>query len=164
MNRCFTHYWKNATCRDSAAKSGQLLDHIGSNLFHKRGIGRGDRMYAVTVLRGRLFLIGRLSVATVCCATPAARILGTDDLWPASEHIVAASATPMCFDLEVPLAVTQKLLFAATHPSSPLRISRPGHLDRQTLRGVRELDPVSATLLEELLPVDTIVQHATNVA
>lgn len=158
MNRCFTHYWKNATCADHESKSGKPLNHIASNLFHARGITPGDRVYAVTVRSGRLFLIGRLSVATVCSVAHAATLLGCapDYLWPADEHIVASSATPMRFDLEVPLPITEQLLFPATHPSSPIRVSRPGYLDQQTLRGVRELDPASVRLLDELLPQDTL--------
>lgn len=155
MPRCFTHYWKNETCRDHEPDSGEPLDYIAGNRFRERGVNEGDVVYVVTVKRGRLFLIGRLSVANICGRAEAGRALQTDDLWPAKDYIVAASATPMRFDLEVPSEVTKKLLFVASPHSKPPHFTEPGQLDRQTLRGVRELEPASARVLDELLPPNT---------
>ena len=163
MNRFFTHYWKNKTCHEHEPRSGEALDHIASNLFRERGITQGDVVYAVTVQKGRLFLIGRLSVATVCGPEQAARILEMDDLWPAREHIIAASATPMRFDIEVPFGTTEKLLFVGSSHSKPLQFSEPAYLDQQTLRGVRELEPVSARDHDELLPPDTLIARSVQV-
>jgi hypothetical protein len=66
------------------------------------------------------------------------------------QRIVAAEATPKHFDLEVPLEVTEKLTFISDG-SPRLKFRSPGYLDRQTLRGVRELEPRSAGELDELL-------------
>jgi hypothetical protein len=156
--RYFTHYWKNETCRDHELDSGELLDYIAGNLFSQRGVKEGDVVYAVTVERGRLFLIGRLTVGQICGPAEAARILETEELWPAKEHIIAASATPMRFDIEVPSEVTERLLFIASPHSKPLRFAEPAHLDKQTLRSVRELDPGSARELDEFLPPNTPIE------
>src|SRR5437764_1485926 len=131
MPRYFTHYWKNETCRDHEPDSGEPLDYIAGNMFCERGVKEGDVVYVVTVKRGRLFLIGRLTVEQICSPAEAARIIETEDLWPAKEHIIAASATPMRFDIEVPSEVTGKLLFFASKHSKPLRFTEPAHLDQQ---------------------------------
>jgi hypothetical protein len=164
MPRYFTHYWKNETCRDHEPDSGEPLDYIAGNLFRERGVNESDVIYVVTVKRGCLFLIGRLTVGQICGPAEAARILGTDDLWPAKEHIIAASATPMRFDIEVPSEHIEKLLFVASPHSKPPRFTKPAYLDKQTLRSVRELEPASATALDELLPPDTSIPRTTEVA
>ena len=163
MNRYFTHYWKNDTCRDHESHSGGPLDYIAGNMFRERGVNEGDVVYIVTVKRGRLFLIGRLTVGQICGPAEAARIVGMDDLWSAKEHIIAASATPMRFDNDVPAELTEKLLFVASPHSKPLRFTDPAYLDQQTLRSVRELEPASARALDELLPPDTPIQRTTQV-
>jgi hypothetical protein len=82
------------------------------------------------------------------------------ELWQARDHLIAASATPMRFDLEVPLSITERLLFIASKSSKLLFFREPGVLNQQTLRGVRELDHASAGLLDELLPTDELITRA----
>jgi hypothetical protein len=155
MKRHFTHYWTNKTWDFSRHCEGELLNHTAGNMFLKRGVSAGDSVYAVTVHRGRLFLLGRLCVAAICGQDEAARRLNEGNLWRAKEHVIASSGTPERFEFEVPLSVTKQLLFVADGPGKPPVFSAPGYLDQQTLRGVRELEPASARLLDELLPTDT---------
>jgi hypothetical protein len=154
MKRYFTQYWTDATWESHREMDGQLLNHTAGNVFRRRGVGCGDSVYVVTVREGRLYLIGRLAVHQICSLSEAKQILRTDNLWDAQEHIIAASATPMRFDFEVPTVITEHLLFVASGVSKPLRFDEPGHLDQQTLRPVRELEPASARLLDKLLPSD----------
>ena len=163
MPRYFTHYWRNKTCRDHEEDVGKPLDYIAGNLFRERGVKEGDVVYVVTVKQGRLFVIGRLTVGQMCGAAEAARIIDPEDLYPANEYIIASSATPMRFDVEVPSEVTQNLLFVASPHSKPPRFREPAYLDQQTLRAVRELEPASAKELDELLPPDTPTQSTTKV-
>lgn len=156
MSRYFTHYWQNSTWfhNQDVNAGGDLLDHIAGNLFTKRGVGVGDVIYVVTVLSGNLYLCGKMVAAKICDAHQAARYLGcqAEDLWEASEHIVAAEATPRRFDLAVPLTVTAGLRFIGGKNPKSLKFATPGFLDQQTLRGVRELVPNSALELDEFLP------------
>ena len=154
MPRYFTHYWKNSTWEFTRRLSGpdETLDHVADNRFVERGVGRGDYIYAVTNMQGELYLLGRLRVGRVCDRDEAARALGTDDLWDASDHVLASEATPKRFDRAVPLGVTERLAFVSGNATKRLEFSSPGYLDRQTLRGVRELDPGSAAELDRLLP------------
>ncbi len=156
MTRRFTHYWTNETWKrerrlQQAGRAGDRLDHIAGNQFVKRGIESGDDVYPVTVLDGALYLLGRLEVDRVCDTGEAARLLGTTDLYEADDHIIAARSTSMHFDLEVPTGLTEKLLFVGSRGAQRLKFGPTGRLDRQTLRGVRELHPQSAAELDKLL-------------
>jgi hypothetical protein len=159
MKRHFTHYWANATWTSHEHQDGEPLYHTAGNLFRRRGVRCGDLIYVVTGRKGRLYLLGRLTVALICGPNKAKQLLCADDVWDAREHIIATSATLMRFDFEVPTAATQQLLFIRSGGSSPLRFVESGHLDQQTLRGVRELEPASALLLDELLPTDTTIPN-----
>jgi hypothetical protein len=161
MKRYFTHYWKNDTWEANSDTAGEIFYRTSGNMFHRRGVASGDSVYAVTVIRGRLLLLGRLTVGRICSYAQAQQLFGTD-IWPAEEHIIAVSGTPKRFDFEVPQAITEQLLFAKAGAGSPLRFTEPGHLDQQTLRGVRELEEASARLLDELLPTDTLISDATK--
>jgi hypothetical protein len=90
--------------------------------------------------------------AKVCSIGQAADALDCEEceLWQARDHLIAASATPMRFDHRAPL-------FVASKSSKLLFFRKPGVLDQQTLRGVRELDHASAGLLDELLPTDELI-------
>jgi hypothetical protein len=156
MSRFFTHYWLNRTWewhREDGSE-GYLLDHIAGNLFGQRGVCVGDTVYVVTVIEGGLYVCGKLIVGKVCNVDEAAATLrrSPEELWEAEEHIVAASATPMRFNLKVPSRLTRQLTFISGGiPKRPTFKSKD-YLDGQTLRGVRELDPESAAALDSLLP------------
>lgn len=164
MSRYFTHYWKNSTwlLQQEIAAGGDILDHTAGNLFKKRGVGIGDVIYVVTVLSGDLYLCGKMVAADICGVHKAAKYLGCapEGLWKASEHVVASKATLMRFDLAVPLTLTTELRFAGRKHSKQLTFVAPGHLDQQTLRGVRELEPSSALELDDFLPLMQIVTPA----
>jgi hypothetical protein len=148
MTRHFTHYWANATWhRTLGSHAGSPLDHCASSLFLNRGVRTGDCLYVVTVRHGRLLLGARMRVTEITNRPTARRRLGAD-VWDAPDHAFGEAGTPLRHDLTVPDAVVKNLRFAPS--GSPLRfVGR--RLDQQTLRGVRELTPGSAALLDQLL-------------
>jgi 5-methylcytosine-specific restriction protein A len=156
MRRHFTHYWSNDTWRyhASTATPGELLDHAAGNLFRTRGIAPDDSVYVVTVRHGALYLLAKMRVAMVCDVDEAAAALETSPelLWNADDHVVADAATPLAFDRQVPEDITTSLLFVGGGEEKPVKFNRRGALDQQTMRGVRELSPASAALLDTLLP------------
>ncbi len=105
----------------------------------------------MTVVDGVLYVMCRLEVGRVCGFEEAASILGTRDLWDAEDHIVAARTEPKRFDLAVPLETTRRLRFVSGKKTKELKFGPTGGLNRQTLRGVRELSPDSAAELDRLL-------------
>ncbi len=153
MPRYFTHYWKNDTWENESRMSSgdDALEHVADNKFVERGLEPGDFVYPVTVMDGELYLLGRLEVGKVCDFSEAASILGTENLWEATDHVVASGSTPKRFDLTVPFHVTEQLTFVSGKSAKRLKLRSPGRLDQQTLRGVRELDPESAAQLDRLL-------------
>lgn len=153
MPRYFTNYWLNRTWERNRkrASEGELLDHTASNVFQERGIRVGDIVYVVSVIKGSLYLCGKLVVGKICDIDEAAAILDYEP-WEANEHIIAAAATPMSFTLRVPLNLTRQLRFISDKGHKPLKFKAPHYLDEQTLRNVRELDPASAAELDALLP------------
>jgi len=164
MSRYFTHYWQNSTWRNAQERgNGQSLKHIAGNLFKKRGVAVGDVLYVVTVLSGTLFLCGKLRVGKICDVYQAAKDLDCEpqDLWEASEHIVASDATPMRFDQSIPLTVTANLRFVQPKGFAGLKFVVPGYLDQQTMRGVRQLEPSSAAELDSILPAMQVIKRRT---
>ena len=113
MKRYFTHYWKNTTwdsqVRGYALESNNELDHTASNMFRVRGISKGDSVYIITVKRGQLFLLCKLAVGHVCGFEKAARLLKTENLWEADDHIVAESPAPIRrkFDVQMKWVVRE---------------------------------------------------------
>ena len=159
MSKYFTHYWTNQTWihqkkYSSIDSIGSLLVHTAGNLFSKRGIDIGDEIYVVSVIKGKLYLCGKLIVGKICNIEEAAAILNSEvgDLWEASEHIIASAATAQHFHLEVPLEIIQKLRFKSGKELKSLVFSSPSYLDQQTLRGFREINSESASELDNLLP------------
>lgn len=160
MPRYFTHYWKNSTYSGyrEAGLDGSLLDFIVSNLFSERGVSSGDVVYIVSVFQGTLCLVGKLLASGIWTPEAAAAVLNLtpEDLYDGADVIIANAATPMNYSHQVPEGITAQLRFVP--PSGepiPLAFVSSGRLDTQTLRGVRELTPDSARLLDSLLPAMT---------
>lgn len=151
MPRYFTHYWQNDTVEKYRASGRYIIEWAGSNVFLERGIDPGDVVYPVTVSDGTLYLLGRLEVERVCDVAEAEERLGYVPSWEASDYVIAADPPPAHFDLAVPLEVTRRLRFVSGQKPVPPRFASPGRLDQQTMRGVRELTPESADLLDRVL-------------
>jgi predicted HNH restriction endonuclease len=154
MQRYFTHYWANKTWEINSNSEGELLEYIAGNMFFKRGVQLGDLIYVITVIKGDLFLCGKLEVGIFCERSEASKILNAENLWEAEEHIIASKGTPMNYDLAVPLEVTKTLKFISGSKVSGLkfRSSNKDKLDEQTLRTLRELSVESAIEFDNLLP------------
>jgi hypothetical protein len=99
MTRYFTHYWLNQTWERERNRDyesgGGYLNHIAGNLFEERGVHAGDIVYVVTIIKGALYVCGKLVVGTMCDVDEAAAILNCEpeDLWEADEHIIAAASS-----------------------------------------------------------------------
>ena len=142
MKRCFTHYWTNDTYSRIDPKD-QELTYIYGKQFHKRKVKKGDEIYCITVMDGKLYFVGKLVVG---------KIETDEDGWQVINNL---SPSPMQVNLRVPLEVTERLRFQAMRGKridlkSPV-FDRPGYLNQQTFRSLRELTQKSADLLNELI-------------
>lgn len=157
MTKYLTHYWKVSTCDTNKrqGKEGKPLTHTAGNLFVKRGVGRGDRIYVVSVRRGRMHFIGAMTVAKVLLRAEARRRWGKK-VWPGRHHLLArrGTASPMRFDREVPLRTVRSLRFDTAKGLVGLKFISRSELDNQTLRELRHLTPESAAMLDHLIAED----------
>ncbi len=154
MSRYFTHYWKNDTWEfNSNLWDKSFLEHSASNMFIKRGVQPGDFVYVITVIKGELYLEGRMKVAKILSYDEAAVELKDNNLWDAEEHLIGVpgACSPQVFDRKVPLEITKNLRLVSGVQSIPPKFKTPGLLDQQTFRGIRELTEESAIQLDKFI-------------
>ena len=134
------------------APDARLFDYTASSLFRKRGVSAGDVLYLVTVLSGRLYLAGKMEVGEVVSLDEARRRFPGERVWSVPDHLFARRVTPLDYAFSVPVSITARLLFFKAGRLSTLKFSKPGWLDSQTLRGIREMPQATAETLDALLP------------
>jgi hypothetical protein len=151
----FTHYWKNDTFDQMKASGheGEPLNHTAGNSFANAGVKKGDAVYVITVKKGELFLVGRMTVSQVVHSDAEARRLLGYDVWSADDHLIATKGecTPMKFRRRIAANIVQQLRFENKEGPKALTFKSSGGLDQQTLRGVRKLTSSSAGLLDSIL-------------
>lgn len=146
----WAHYWKRERAEDG---EGTFVGHSASSVFRQRGVKSGDRMYVISVLGGRLRVIGRLDVEDVVTQKRADELFGRH-VWEGTDHVVArpGSGTPRRLDAFVPDARLDELEFVG--PDGDViaaKVNRLGHVDVLNLQGLREITPRAAKLLDQLL-------------
>lgn len=128
----------------------------GSNSFSKRGVSPGDYLYVVSISEGHLYLGGRMRVSRIGTRNEAVRALGHDGLWDAEEWALGSSreGTPLNLRRRLSNDVTRQILYIPSKgPVKPLAFKAPNRLDEQATRGLREIVPESAKLLDRVLAV-----------
>lgn len=170
MTRHFTQYWRNETwdLNRYAGHQGSMLDHTAGNGFRALGVSAGDHVYIVTIRSGKLYLLCRGTVDRVTDQRGAATALKTspDMLWEATDHLLlrAEEAAREDYDREVPGKVTRNLTMLRADGPKPLSLKADGRLDQQALRGVCELTPQAAALLDTELGIDALVSEPERIA
>ena len=134
------------------AADARLFDYTASSLFRKRGVGVGDYLYLVTVLSGRLYVAGKMEVGEIVSLEETRRRFPGERLFRVSDHVFARRVTPLDYTRSLPVSITARLLFYKGGSIAHLKFSKPGWLDSQTLRGIREMPEKTAATLDELLP------------
>lgn len=150
----YTFYWSQDTVRQNTYH-GDWAYWAAGNGFTKRGIYPGDYLFFVTVAQGQLGLLGALQVAHIYKRDTWALLLGASPsrLWAGDEFAVAGKSTRLDYTRQVPLTVTRQIQCYQGEETVGLKFTEPErvHLDRQTLRAMRELTAASAQLLNGLL-------------
>lgn len=143
--RSLLAYWRPETA-DHELGRGSMLDHAASEQFQRVEVG--DHVWLVTVRRNELFLLGRIIVGHVTDQAGAARLMGTNNLWESSNHIVAAEGTAQPTRNVNISRLADRLRFVSKHD----RLDVDGGLvNAQQLQTMRTLTPASAHSLEEAL-------------
>ena len=144
MDRYFTHYWDDRTWEQYRANhEGLSLDRVMGNQFFKKGVAIGDMVFVVHVRTGQMYLAGRMEVGE--------RHREEGESWVEVLTAEEGSGTALSFRRKVPLDIVKDLRFRGGDIARPLLFKSNNRLDSQTLRGVRELTPASAALLDTLL-------------
>lgn len=106
----------------------------------------------MSILHGQLLLGGRLTVETILPRSEAVKRLNTDALYEDAKDWaigMTEECTPLDLNRQLAPNITRRLRFVA--PSGPAKSPQfvsETELDGQTTRGVRQLTPDSAELLE----------------
>jgi hypothetical protein len=146
----WAHYWKRERAEDG---EGTFVGHSASSVFRQRGVKSGDRMYVISVLGGRLRVIGRLDVEDVVTQKRADELFGRH-LWEAPEHVVArpGSGSQRRLDAFVPDHRLSELELVGPDGEAVIaKLNRHGQVDVLNLQGLREITPRAATLFDQVL-------------
>jgi hypothetical protein len=153
--RFWTCHWQFRYWRADVNHEGRPVRSSGSNNFHKRGVSAGDVVYVVSLGAGQLYLGGRMIVKRIVTRPEAVRLWNNPNLYEAAEWVVDPEQAGTVLNLHRRLApaLTKKLRFVSKEgPKSPCFVSDT-ELDNQATRGVRELTPESAALLDRIIDV-----------
>jgi len=136
-------------------REGHPITASGSNLYRTRGVAVEDIVYVVSISDGQLYLGGRMTVSRIVSRAQAVRIRGNPDLYDADEWIIAKDDSSTLFNpnRRVTPEDLKRLRFVSARLESKPLFFEPGtdRLDRQATRGVRELTPESAALLDRII-------------
>ena len=155
LKRSWTCHWQKSYWRDDINAEFEPLTATGSNVFAAKGVRPGDRLYVVTISAGQLLFGARMTVEAVITRTQAVQRLDTDDLYEDAKWWAVGApglCTPLNLHRQLEPALTRRLWFVSPQgPPKRLKFVSETHLDGQTTRGVRQLTPDSAELLERVL-------------
>jgi hypothetical protein len=164
LQRNWTCHWRNILWTHEINPEWEPIVASGSNLFRERGVRVGDRVYIVSLKAGQLLFGGRMTVERIATREEATIALQTDDLYEDAKWWVLGSAqdgTPLNLYRALAPEVTKTLRFkAADGKPAGLFFDSPTQLNVQATRGVRQLMPDSAELLEKILTVTDAWPHS----
>lgn len=156
MVRFWTCHWQNRFWRGDVNAEYKAVRSSGSNSFRKRGVSVGDVAFIVSLLDGQLLLGGRMTIKRIVSREERLRIWDARKLYPADEWIIDPdeSGTPLNLHRRLAPSVARRLRFVS-RGSEPkgLFFKSDTHLDGQATRGVRELTPESAALLDRIIEI-----------
>jgi len=123
------------------------------NNFTKRGIKPGDVAYIVTLIDGQLYLGGRMTIDSILGHEAAVEFFDNENIYDAEEHLIGieGTGTPLHLYRRLAPALTKQLLFKTKKGPRGAFFVTEDELDNQATRGVRELMPESAVLLDRII-------------
>jgi hypothetical protein len=135
-------------------------------MFTKRGVSPEDVVYIVSILDGTLLIGGRIIVEEIVSRAELVRRRNDDRFYDAAEWIIAKPDSGTRLDLHRALDpdLTRRLRFTSrkSQPKS-LFFASEAKLDGQTTRGVRELTPESAKLLDRIITITDRAPLSTSI-
>lgn len=155
MPRFWTCHWQFRYWRPEINGEGGSVASSGSNIFRKRGVSVGDVAYVISMGSGQVYLGGRMVVKKIISREEAAQLWDSDSLYDATEWIVDPDreGTPLNLHRRLAPEVTRQLRFVSKDGAKGPFFVSESELDKQAVRGVRELTPESAALLDRIIEI-----------
>ena len=157
MTKYFTHYWNNETWDFNRMSTEDTFNHTAGNMFKSRGVTIGDEIYVITVKKGILYVAVKIHVDHLVGQNEAEKMLNypntesDKEIWQAREHVISDRDCPVNFDRSIPSSYYSNLSFVRADGIRPPKTGPDGLLDQQTLRGVSEMTPRTAKLIDSLM-------------
>jgi hypothetical protein len=132
------------------------MGHTADNVFRQRRVRPGDVVYVVTNIGGTVHLISRLDVDQILDQREAERFFG-ERVWDAADHLIARKPLSRCrYDVTIADDKLIEVEFITAKGTDVLKFDQrngaePGTVDRQSLRGVRQITESTAGLFDSLL-------------
>jgi 5-methylcytosine-specific restriction endonuclease McrA len=166
MTRYWICHWQNRTwCDEVNGPEYKAVRGSLSNSFRRRCVSVGDVAYVVSLIDGQLFLGGRMTVSRIISRDEAVRTSGNDNLYPAEECIIdEKGGSPLNFHRRLAPTLSRQLRFLSPQGQvKGLCFVSDTHLDTQATRGIRELTPESAVLLDRIIEVTDALPRSDEV-
>lgn len=161
--RFWTFHWRNQFWRDDVNAEFEPVGASGGNSFRKRGVSVGDVVYIISLAGGHLLLGGKMTVRRIVSRREAVRILHNNRLYNADEWVVDDDrhGTPLHLHRQLDSSISKRLrFFSPAGEEKGLFFISNSELDGQSTRGVRELTPASAALLDRIIDLTDQVPQA----
>ena len=151
--RYWTVHWQNRYWNRHSNSEGEPIEAAGSNQFIRRGVSPGDSVYVVSLRAGKLLLGGRMTAKKIVSRDEAVGITGKSNLYPADEWVVdpEREGTRLNLHLGLDAELAKRIRFITKSGVIAYTFVTETQLDNQTTRGVRELTPESAALLDRII-------------
>jgi 5-methylcytosine-specific restriction endonuclease McrA len=166
MPRYWTCHWTYDTWNTDVNKQLRV-DGSVSNSFRERGVQEGDAAYIISLSKGYLYLGGKMTVRGIISRSEAVRRFKTRNFYPGKECIVGGkTGTKLNFHRRLSPKVTRQLRFISPERGEIGLFFDPNSTARlyvQATRGVRQLTPKSADLLDRIIEITDGLPRSSNV-
>ncbi|HEV2950111.1 MAG TPA: HNH endonuclease signature motif containing protein, partial [Gemmataceae bacterium] len=152
--RYFAQLWRKDTYQrqEGMRASDPLMHHTGGTKFRKR-VTLGDFIYVWSLIDHKIYVVGRMQIGRLGSQEDADKLYERG-AWKAPEHVFAqrGTETPLRFDLTIPSKSINQIRFLNVKgEQTDLKYNSAGRLEPQCFRGLRELTPQTARLLDSIL-------------
>ncbi len=153
--RYFLHYWPKSEYRANRYRLHHCSPHwLEHKDFRKAGLKPKDWVYLVSVIKGSLHLVAKYEVEEVLSYEEAkAKYPKTEGLTPNADAVIAGWSTLYSFEPPIDEAVAHSLKLLDKGRASPFPLNAEGQLSGPPLRGIREITPDSACLLDGFVEI-----------
>ena len=165
MEKYFTHYWSQETCKNIKNFQDLLSVFIYGSLFREREVKSRDIVYSVTVKKKELYINCSIEVDKMVTVEEATDHLGFSidtivNVNKYSDYLISKLSTPIFFDQTISIDIYNKLRFISNDKVLPDKYIDPNKTNDlyNSFAYVRRITKESAELLDDFLDKRTEVK------